>query len=164
MTPGLSPAASPLLLVDVDGVLNPFAAPACPDGYREHVLFAGEEPVRVCPGHGAWLRELAGRFTLTWVTAWQEEANRRLAPLLNLPALPVIPLPPLPFPPGAKLPAVIDHAGDRPLAWLDDVVTAPMRTWAATRTAPTLLIEVNPAVGLTREVVDQCLAWGSLAE
>jgi hypothetical protein len=47
----------PLLLLDIDGVLNPFAAPGCPDGYAELVLFAGEEPVRVNPGHGGWLRE-----------------------------------------------------------------------------------------------------------
>jgi hypothetical protein len=46
-----------LLLLDIDGVLNPFAAPGCPDGYAELVLFAGEEPVRVNPGHGGWLRE-----------------------------------------------------------------------------------------------------------
>lgn len=151
----------PLLLLDIDGVLNPFAAAGCPDGYDEHVLFAGEEPVRVCAGHGDWLRELAAEFTLVWVTAWGEEANRRLAPLLDLPRLPVIPLPPVPFPPGAKLPAVAQYAGQQPLAWLDDVVTAEMRTWAATREVPTLLIGVDPAVGFTREIVDRCLTWAA---
>jgi hypothetical protein len=149
----------PLLLLDIDGVLNPFAAAGCPDGYAEHVVFAGEEPVRVCAGHGAWLRELAAEFTLVWATAWEEEANRRLAPLLGLDPLPVIRMPAPPFPPGAKLPAVAAYAGQQPLAWLDDVVTADMRTWAATRDVPTLLIGVDPAIGLTREIVDRCLAW-----
>ena len=37
----------PLLLLDVDGVLNPFAAPACPPGYTQHEFFPGEEPVRL---------------------------------------------------------------------------------------------------------------------
>jgi hypothetical protein len=124
-------------------------------------LFAGEEPVRVCAGHGAWLRELAAEFTLVWVTAWGEEANRRLAPLLDLPRLPIIPLPPVPFPPGAKLPAVAEFAGQQPLVWLDDVVTAKMRTWAATRGVLTLLIAVDPAVGFTREIVTRCLAWAA---
>ena len=31
----------PLLLLDVDGALNPFAAPACPPGYTEHDFFPG---------------------------------------------------------------------------------------------------------------------------
>jgi hypothetical protein len=126
------------------------------------VLFAGEEPVRVCPGHGAWLRELSARFTLTWVTAWEEEANRRLAPLLDLPRLPVVPLPPPPFPPGAKLPAVVEYVGEQPLAWLDDVVTGEMRAWASVRPEPTLLVEVSPAEGLSRRVVDRCLEWGGV--
>jgi hypothetical protein len=72
-------------------------------------------------------------------------------------------MPAPPFPPGAKLPAVIEHAGQHPLAWLDDVVTAGMRAWAATREAPALLIEVDPAVGLTRDVIDRCLAWAAAA-
>ena len=56
-------------------------------------MFAGEEPVRVCAGHGDWLRELGSRFSLVWATAWGEDANRRLAPLLGLDPLPVIPFP-----------------------------------------------------------------------
>ncbi|MBV9445667.1 MAG: hypothetical protein JO345_07205 [Streptosporangiaceae bacterium] len=37
MTSGL-----PLFLVDADGVLNPYAAPACPPGYIEYEFFPGE--------------------------------------------------------------------------------------------------------------------------
>ncbi len=33
----------PLLLLDVDGVLNPFAAAACAPGYTEHEFFPGEK-------------------------------------------------------------------------------------------------------------------------
>jgi hypothetical protein len=38
----------PVLLLDIDGVLNPFAAARCPAGYTEYDLFPGEEPVRLC--------------------------------------------------------------------------------------------------------------------
>ena len=48
-------ASLPPLLLDVDGVLNPFAAPACPPGYTEHDFFPDEEPVRLRPAHGPWL-------------------------------------------------------------------------------------------------------------
>src|SRR5215468_9631031 len=56
----------PLLLLDVDGVLNPFAAPACPPGYTEHDFFPGEEQVRLCLAHGSWLQELGTRFQIVW--------------------------------------------------------------------------------------------------
>jgi hypothetical protein len=36
----------PVLLLDLDGVLNPFAAPSCPDGYQERVFFEGEGQYR----------------------------------------------------------------------------------------------------------------------
>ena len=112
----------PLLLLDVDGVLNPFAAPACPPGYEEHEFFPGEEPVRLCAAHGPWLVELAAQFELVWATGWGVNANRVLAPLLSLPDLPVIRFPSVPFEPADKLPAVIGFAGSRPLAWIDDAL------------------------------------------
>jgi len=149
----------PLFLLDVDGVLNPYAAPACPPGYTEHELFPGEEPVRICAAHGHWLGELATRFQLVWATAWGAEANRLLAPLLQLPGLPVIGFPPPPFHPGDKLRFVIDYAGNRPLTWVDDQLLPHAYAWAASRRAPTLLIGIDPAEGLTRPVIDQSLRW-----
>jgi hypothetical protein len=67
----------PVLLLDLDGVLNPFAAAACPDGHQERVLFDGEEPVRFCPAHGDWIRELVAAGELWWATGWGENANER---------------------------------------------------------------------------------------
>lgn len=154
-------ASLPLLLIDVDGVLNPFAAPACPPGYTEHEFFGGEEPVRLCAAHGPWLQELTTRFEIVWATAWGAEANRLLAPLLELPELPVIRFPPVPFHPRDKLPAVIRFSGRRPLTWIDDVFPTEAQTWAAKRRIPTLLIGVDPAQGLTRPVVEQALQWAS---
>jgi hypothetical protein len=84
------------------GVLNPFG-PVCPAGFAEHCLFPGEEPVRVNPGHGAWIAELLGAFDVIWATSWNEDANRLLAPLLGIAPLPVLAMPPAPFQPGAKV-------------------------------------------------------------
>lgn len=148
-------------MIDVDGVLNPYAAPACPPGYTEHPFFPGEEPVRVCPVHGAWLRELAIRFELVWATAWGAEANQLLAPLLQIPALPVVEMPPIPFAPRDKLTAIIEYAGARPLAWIDDSHAPEAWEWAASRHAPTLLIAIDPAKGLTRSAIDKSLRWAA---
>ena len=151
--------ALPLLLLDVDGVLNPYAAAVSPDGYQEFEFFPGEEPIRLCAEHGLWLRELAARFEIVWATAWGTDANRLLGPFLRLPELPFIRFPPPPFEPRDKLPAVISFAADRPLVWIDDALAPEVREWAARRPVPTFLIDVHPATGLTRPVIDDCLSW-----
>jgi hypothetical protein len=152
-------AAKPLLLMDVDGVLNPY--PGLPEGYKEFEFFPeDEEPVRLAAVHGDWLRELASHFTMVWATAWGQHANRLLSPHFGLPELPVIVSPTGRFE-GVpeKLPAIDTFVGDRAMAWVDDIITDQARVWATQRTGPTLLIEVDPAVGLTRQIVDRLIVW-----
>jgi hypothetical protein len=69
----------------------------------------------------------------------------------------VIGFPPVPFQPRDKLAPVIRFAGRRPLAWIDDALVPEARAWAARRRVPTLLIGIDPAEGLTRPVIEQCL-------
>ena len=104
----------PLLLVDVDGVLNPYAADTCPEGYCEFNFFEGEEPVRLADVHGKWLRELGEVFNLVWATGWGDEAPRRISPVLGLPEFSVIVFPRVPFPPVEKLPAIRYFVGTGP--------------------------------------------------
>jgi HAD domain in Swiss Army Knife RNA repair proteins len=151
----------PLLLLDVDGVLNPFAAPTCPPGYTEQEFFPGEDPVRLSEAHGPWLQELATRYQIVWATGWGAEANRLLAPLLRLPDLPVIRFPPPPFSPDDKLPPIISYARHRPLVWIDDAIQPEAHAWAARRRVPTLLIDIDPAESLTRPIIEQCLQWAA---
>jgi hypothetical protein len=68
-------------------------------------------------------------------------------------------MPAPPFRPEDKVAPVDASVGERPAAWLDDLVSAAAREWAAGRTAATLLIEVDPSVGLTRHHVDGLTAW-----
>jgi hypothetical protein len=42
---------------------------------------------------------------------------------------------------------------------VDDIVTTEARKWVREGPAPTLLVEVDPAIGLTRNAVDDLLAW-----
>jgi hypothetical protein len=146
---GVVTANRGLLLLDVDGPLNPYAARPFrrPAGYvtyratttggwttgRRARWYRGY-PVRLHPGHGALLRSLAEEtgLSLTWATAWRHAANTRVAPAIGLDPLPVIEFPPtdadidgngrLRWRPGGgwKWPAVRDFAAGRPLAWLDD--------------------------------------------
>ncbi|KAB8167993.1 hypothetical protein FH609_010750 [Streptomyces sp. 3MP-14] len=146
--------------MDVDGVLNPYAAETCPEGYREFPFFPDEEPVRLCVDHGTWLASLAHHFELAWATGWEDEANEHIAPLLGLPVWPVVRFPPVPFDPSEKVPAIAAQVGaERPVAWVDDRHTPEAWTWMRARSAPTLLVPVDPAVGLTPAAVKQLLAW-----
>jgi hypothetical protein len=152
---------APILLLDLDGVLNPFAAAACPEGYLEHVCFEGEDPQRYCPAHAGWIRELAAAGELWWATGWGDYANELFLPLLGVEPLPVVRFPAVPFEAEMKVPAVDLVAGDRPAAWIDDNHTPRGLRWAAARPAPTLLVSVDPAVGWTRSDVDNVLDWVS---
>jgi len=134
-----------LLLIDVDGPLNPYAAKphARPDGYATFRRtargdwYTGRDVRRhkglrvwLHPGHGALLSALAEDTGLTpvWATTWTHEANTRIAPAIGLPELPVIEFPAIDLDPlhgwlgtgGWKWPAVADYAAGRPVAWLDD--------------------------------------------
>ena len=115
--------------------------------------------MRLAALHGDWLRELGAYFAMAWASSWEGDANVYLCPHFGLPELSFVVFPPAPFAPAAKVPAVDAFVGRRPVAWVDDIVTVEARDWAREREAPTLLVEVDPAVGLTRDAVDDLLAW-----
>jgi hypothetical protein len=146
-------------------VLNPFGAPACPDGFTEYRqdIVPGEEPVWINKAHGEYLRALAVEYELTWVSGWAEDPNL-LCPLLGIERLERVPMPPIPFDPELKVQAVAAFVDDdRAVAWIDDALGDSARSWAAARSAPTLLVDVDPAVGLTVAAVATLFEWvGSL--
>lgn len=157
-----------LLLIDVDGVLNPFVpGGVVPVGFDEHRIDGMR--VLLTPRHGEWLRSLATDFDLVWASTWESDANRHIGAVLGLPPLPHIVF----RAPEAwaqewtrKLPGVDAFARDRPLAWIDDRFGAEERQWAHDRTAggiPTLLVETDGSVGLTQGDVSIIRAFGSRA-
>lgn len=156
MTAGPAPTSSPrpLLLLDVDGPLNPWprltrTGHTAGDGYTRHTItglpgFPAGLPVLISAAHGAALRDLASRYTLIWATTWGEYANTHLGPLLDLPHLPVLDLPdhlPQPRRRGQrkygswKTPHIarwLDYyAPGLPWAWVDDEVNRFDRAWFA---------------------------------
>ena len=150
----------PTLLVDVDGVLNPFGFQETPYGFTEYEMFPEDDyPVLLSDTHGQWLHELNGVYRMVWATGWGEEANRLISPLFGFERWPTIPFPPIPFPPSEKVPAVERFIGNQSCAWLEDDMTKEAYDWAGKRQEPTLLINVNPAVGMTRDMVDGLMQW-----
>src|SRR5262249_55433647 len=72
----------PLVLVDVDGVLNPARSHAL--GYRRHWVFPAGLAHRLLlnPSHGPMLTELAeaAGAELVWASYWRNRANTWVAP------------------------------------------------------------------------------------
>lgn len=146
-----------LVLLDVDGPLNPFAAKpdAKPTGFVEHKFrldgWSRRRPLRMWlnPTHGPALLRAAGAAELVWATTWEHKANTMIGPAVRLPVLPVIEF-------GTdtwKFDAVARYAAGRPLVWLDDdfdMFPAERDAFVAGRDGvPTSLVNVDPKVGIT---------------
>ena len=151
------PVSRPLLFLDVDGPLNPYAAQPerRPGGYTTiRVALHPGRPLRVWlnPSHGAAL--LALPYDLCWATTWMDAANRWIAPVVGLPTLPYVDFGDSLFahrPDGVhwKTEAIVAYAEDRPFAWVDDEQSPADNEYVATHhPAPALLHHVDPRRGL----------------
>ena len=149
----------PLLLIDVDGVLNPFAVTSLADvtDYETHWMRPdcwtepGDLLVWLNPGHGPALTALP--YELVWATTWQHDANTWIAPRIGLPELPVITWTDMDTMRADgtywKTHEIVRWAAGRPFAWIDDQLDDTDRAYvAAHHDGPALLYGVNPALGL----------------
>ncbi|WP_433888265.1 hypothetical protein [Streptomyces sp. CA-111067] len=152
----------PWLFLDVDGPLNPYAAPSgrLPRGYALHRLRPThwppehpDLPVWLDPGHGAHLDWLTAHFSLVWATTWEDDANTMIGPLIGLPELPVVHWPEQRAQSATglfwKTAELVRFADGAPFAWVDDEVDEEDRAFvAAHHPAPALLHRIDPRVGL----------------
>jgi hypothetical protein len=153
----------PLLFVDVDGVISLFGFTARLDTMPGPLHWIDGVQHCIPPEMGPRLDRLASAYDLVWATGWEEKANEYLPHILGLSFRD---LPTLSFDGRAvfgtahwKLEAIDEHAADRPAAWVDDSLGEECHAWARAREAPTLLVETDPAAGLTDGRVDQLLGW-----
>jgi hypothetical protein len=143
----------PLLFCDVDGVISlwGFRPDTRPDGVWATVDGIPHFLSRRAAEH---LLALAPLFEFVWCTGWEEKADEHLPVLLGMPSG----RPHLTFEGRDrtavttrahwKIGAIDEHAGERPLAWIDDAFNEACYAWAQERTAPTLLVPTEPHSGL----------------
>lgn len=148
----------PLLLLDVDGVLQPVGR-SVPPGFER--VERDDSVVVLNPAHGAWLRPLVERFEVVWASTWAGTANDLIGSRLGLPPFAHLELGRLGRDGTRKLRAVRDFVGDRPLAWVDDELFDDADAWAVDRGVPTLLIRTRAHVGLTADDVDALVAFAT---
>jgi hypothetical protein len=155
----------PLILIDVDGVLNPSFSSAVRrrlawhDGWLQRRVHVDGLTFRlfVNPAHGTMLRQLAQEkgAELAWGTTWEDDANRAVGPLLGIPELPVAPVRDFPH----KADGIVPWTNGRPFVWFDD---EPDATEACARVAgdqPHLVVAVSEYEGLTEAHVETARAW-----
>ena len=153
---------TPLLLIDVDGVISLFGfdAAAPPAGRFQLVDGIAHYLSATAGGH---LLALSDTFELAWCTGWEDRANDYLPLALGLPrGLPVVTFDDLARPAGGhwKLAGIERYAGpSRPLAWIDDAHDDGCSAWAHARSGPTLLVATDPAIGITAGHVSQLIGW-----
>lgn len=145
----------PLLFLDVDGPLIPFGGP--PEDYPAYQE-SEASPVlsRVNPAHGPRLLGLGGE--LVWATAWEDDANTYVGPILGLPELEVVHWPEPTLLEAVydeehglhwKTRAIVQWAEGRPFAWIDDELTEADQDWVAENyPEEALLHRVDSARGL----------------
>lgn len=160
----------PLLLLDVDGPLNPYdGRKSLPEGFVKHRASPYGEgrtsyDVYLNPAMGPKLLEFAAAHNveLAWATTWEHAANEWIGPHIGLPELPVVEF-------GFnghswKFGGVCAFAKGRPLAWLDDDFHEfqDLRVKYfdnARKGIPSLLHHVDPSIGITDADLAEVGQW-----
>ena len=157
--------ARPLLLLDIDGALSPYATP---EGFETEQIFGFRMALH--PQLRSWLRELDQLYELVWATTWGKDANVHFGPAVGLPALEWIRFGPdsnLEISAGLQaswqdgeatrklfyIESWLEQSGnrDRPLAWLEDDLLPDALRWAherAENSAATLICHTDRDLGL----------------
>ncbi|WP_424532153.1 HAD domain-containing protein [Sphaerisporangium viridialbum] len=156
----------PLVLLDVDGVLNPARRHSL--WLRRHDCVLDGQTYRILLNrrHGRQLAELArdADAELAWATTWEQHANDHISPRIGLPSLPVIKVN---SDPGSragehfKTRHVAEYVAGRPFVWFDDSLGTP--DWQYLKDHPGvdefLLVEVDPMTGLTDRHLARAREW-----
>lgn len=162
---------TPLLQLDVDGVLFPDRALTKPPGYKAYSVWRTElgitqqkrQRMWLNASHGAWLKALD--VEINWATAWEGAANWEVGPRIGLPPIDHIVWSNRSFmrnPDGShwKLDDLMMNADGRPFVWVDDGISGADTVRVSLEyPAPALLYRVDPRWGLTRDDLVNIWQW-----
>lgn len=163
--------ASPLLMLDVDGVLTPTFAWRRPQGYTAFPVVRSElgkqakrpRSLWLNPRHGVWLNALG--IEMRWATAWEGAANEEIGTHIGLPRMSHVMFSRRDFKPNVdgshwKLDDIMANADGRPFVWVDDGVSGADVVRAQLEyPAPALLYRVDPRRGLSSNDMLHVWQW-----
>src|SRR4051794_14425332 len=151
----------PLLAIDVDGVISLFGFDEPPPRDQANFQLIDGMVHCISLSAGSHLGRLGEFYEMIWATGWEEKANDYLPNILGLPELPV-----LSFGRAArfgsahwKLGPIDSYSEGRPVAWIDDSFDESCYQWADNRTAPTLLVPTESALGLEEAHTEALISW-----
>lgn len=163
-----------VILLDVDGPLNPFNAKIAPEGYTAHRMhptgFEYGKGLRVLlnPLHGPSL--VSSGAEIVWATMWEADANVWIGPHLGFPPLPFIDWnDECKWTPGGL------HYKTRRIAswmnenrkgmdflWIDDECTKKDKEWLQERMGGKVsIMRIAPKIGLTEADFNEINHWAA---
>jgi hypothetical protein len=167
-----TPDDKPLLLLDVDGVINVFNHNHNSRLYLRHTAHTnqGSFRLKIRTDLKDHLAKLAEHYHLVWCTMWDEEANEHIGPLVGLPSLPYLPV--SGHQKGVvyaennrqlhrKVPSIVARVDDRRFAWVDDELSLADHAWADRRSlaVPTHVEKTDERQGLIDHQVKRLVVW-----
>jgi hypothetical protein len=154
------PSDRPVLLLDIDGVINVFQCSTA----REAKIAPYLPAVKLLPGLEDWLARLDRAYYLVWCSHWGALVNIDAAAVWGLSPRPLIE----PTPDEAplrdwKVRAIRRTFAHWPgaIAWVEDGFQPAAHAWAAERLASgrrTWLVDVSES-GLTEAITEYLLEW-----
>ena len=154
------PPDRPVLLLDIDGVINVFQCSTA----RETQIAPYLPSIKLLPGLADWLTRLDRAYYLVWCSHWGQLVNIDAASAWGLGPRPLIE----PTADEAPLRAWKARAVRRTfaawtgaIAWVEDGFLPEAHAWAAERLASgrrTWLVDVSET-GLTEEITEYLLEW-----